>query len=135
MKFHRSRSAACGEPGSRFARADPAVADDLRAFDRDVNTSAWPSAPCPRCKVGDLHVVRGKDGRSTLERVQSADSSEATLGEDWEPESWCGVFHRGAGLRLAAVREPVVVVGDWGTEQDDRGGFDSDGVTLPWTTG
>lgn len=60
-----------------------------------------------------------------MSREQSAESSDATSEDDWEPEYWLGVFH---GLLVCArpqCRERVVVVGDWGTQGDGRGDYEN----------
>lgn len=101
------------------------VADDLRAFDKPFEDTKWPSAPCPTCKVGNLHVSRGADGAAVMSTVKSGASERATDRQTWDgdPFDFRGMFH---GLLVCArpqCEERVVVAGEWTTDVDDYGHY------------
>ncbi len=71
---------------------------------------------------------------------QSAESLDATSGDDWEPEYYLGVFHGLLTCARPQCGERVVVLGDWGTQGDDRGNHENSmrlrfaGRRCPWST-
>jgi hypothetical protein len=101
------------------------VADDLRAFDKPFEGTKWPSAPCPTCKVGNLHVVRTPDGKQVVSTVKSSASARNTDRETWDgdPLDFYGTFHGVLGCARPQCEERVVVAGEWTTDVDDYGNW------------
>jgi hypothetical protein len=97
------------------------MADDLRAFAKWTTGGSWPSAPCPTCKIGDLHLSRGSGGESGLTIVQSGESARNSDSPDWDPTWLVGGFHGVLICTRSHCLERVIVTGDWATDMDEDG--------------
>jgi Domain of unknown function (DUF4145) len=84
------------------------MADDLRAFDGWFNLNAWPSAPCPVCKVGDLHPSKG-----SVTKVTTTSYDWHRDDDGWEPDWEHGFFHGILYCGRSACREKVIVSGEY----------------------
>ena len=98
---------------------------DLRAFDSWFSGNEWPSAPCPECKLGDLHIRKG-----SIVTVTTADSDRHRNDSDWEPEWLFGYFHGVIYCTRPVCDEKVVVSGDWRTEWSNTTGNYEDRLRL-----
>jgi Domain of unknown function (DUF4145) len=82
------------------------VADNLRAFDGWFDADQWPSAPCPACKLGDLHPVG-----NSITTVTTANYDRHQRDEDWEPDWKHGYFYGILYCARPACDEKVIVSG------------------------
>jgi len=84
------------------------MGDDLRAFDGWFNLNEWPSAPCPVCKVGDLHPSEG-----SVTTVTTTSYDWHIDDDEWEPDWENGFFHGILYCGRSACREKVIVSGEY----------------------
>lgn len=89
------------------------MADDLRAFDGWFPAKQWPSAPCPICKLGDLHPING-----SITTVNTTSYDRHENDEDWEPDWKHGFFHGVLFCARPACREKVIVSGEYRVSED-----------------
>src|SRR6202035_4696784 len=84
------------------------MADDLRAFAGWFNMNEWPSAPCPVCKVGDLHPSTG-----SVTTVTTTSYDWHRDDDNWEPDWESGFFHGILYCGRSTCREKVIVSGEY----------------------
>lgn len=84
------------------------MADDLRAFDGWFNLNEWPSAPCPVCKLGDLHPSQG-----SVTTVTTTSYDWHRDDEEWEPDWKHGFFYGILHCGRSVCREKVIVSGEY----------------------
>ena len=93
-------------PDKTRGGAPRSMADDLRAFDGWFY--AWPSAPCPVCKLGDLHP-----NNESIKNVTTTDYDRNKDDEAWEPDWEYGFFHGILYCARPACAEKVIVSGEY----------------------
>lgn len=84
------------------------MADDLRVFDGWFKADEWPSAPCPVCKLGDLHPSKG-----SVTTVTTTIYDWHKDDQEWEPEWESGFFHGILYCGRSACREKIIVSGEY----------------------
>jgi Domain of unknown function (DUF4145) len=84
------------------------MADDLRGFDGWFDVNEWPSAPCPVCKLGDLHPHQG-----SVKTVTTTSYDRHEHDDGWEPEWKHGFFYGILFCGRSACREKVIVSGEY----------------------
>jgi len=84
------------------------MADDLRTFDGWFNLNQWPSAPCPVCKLGDLHP-----SKESVPTVTTTSYDWHKDDEDWEPDWEHGFFYGILYCGRSVCREKVIVSGEY----------------------
>jgi len=97
------------------------VAADLRAFDAWFEERRWPSAPCPQCKLGDLHPTS-----DSIVLESTADSIRHGDHPNWEPEWIFGFFHGALYCARPVCREIVIVSGQFRVEMGSDGNYQNE---------